>query len=743
MPDIKITDNLDNPVASIKVDLTQPSSLINYLKTDLLHLAVVPDFLALKDTPIGQAAAAKPLTFQASAQHKFQLGNTKPEIDVTPEAHATIRVNVTPNANLFDGGPFQTPAKTPPGFGYLAVTFGGSLDLGVSGSEGDFTFGFDRTASVELGYWKAFALAPDAPTMGGALGQVLSCFVIPAGLSDFDLLGQNDIATVSGSGSLKISGGVSVTAIPNPLASIDLPLGAGSIAVKAGPAAGLSAAYTLSGSYQVRALRKDAATIELSFLQGSGAGFKIDLSASAGIKASFGDTELIASVLGAISTDDPTKNQKLLSDLTPAELKALAGALKDSLNHSLQVSLDAALSALTENDAAFQYEVQPALLSPAAATAVHKALGGDLTGLTELEAGKQPGGILAPGLKMLNSVFSEMNRRGPALKLNLLGILNFLSVSELIRNSEIVTDQVTGDITIKETVTGKRINAITLLLDRQEALRKAIFDSVLMTTTYVAGKSVVLPELSCQQVHFALNQNTNTQIMGDYLRWFVALNLLTQNDAAANLAAFHDGGASTCILRTTFADSDCRLMFSDSNDYLEIGRQALRALLDPEHQDIDHYRYKLLDQKWPEANKLGAVNKLGPLVGLDIADPRVGYLVGDVLVINEWADGMTETGKLVLEMRKLVADADPTTLAQNREFKNKNAALQKAIAGMIGSAKMRFDEPWGMICLYWAGGSPATAYAKLSTQQRLVERGSVPALLTRAGAGAGAGAGSD
>jgi hypothetical protein len=740
MPDVNVTDNLDNPVDSIKVDLTHPSSLVKYLKTELLHLAVVPDFLALKDTPIGQAAAAKPLTFQATAQHKFQLGNTKPEIDVNPEAHATIRVNVTPNANIFDGDPFHAPAKVLPGSGYLSVAFEGSLDLGVSGSEGDLTFGFDRTASVELGYWKAFPLAPNAPTMSDALGQALSSFVIPADLSDLDSLGQNDIATVSGTGSLKISGGVSVNVIPNPLASVDLPLGAGSIAVKAGPAAGVSAEYTLSGSYQVRALRKDAATVELSFLQESGTNLKVDLSASAGVKASIGDTDLIASVLGAISTGDPTKNQNLLSDLTPPELETLAGALKDSLNHSLQAALDVVLSALTDNEAAFQYEVQPALLSSAAALAVHKALDGDLTGLTELEAGKQPGGILAPGLKMLNSVISEMNKRGPALKLNLLGILNFLSVSELIHNGEIVTDRVTGDVTIKETITGNRINAITLLPDQREALRKAIFDSVLMTTTYVAGKSVALPGLSCQQVHFALNQNTNSQLMGDYLRWFVALNLLAQPDAAAILAGFIDGGASTCILRTTFTDSDCRLMFldpqgnlRDNKDYLEVGRQALRALLDPEHQDIDRYRYQLLGEKWPEARELGAVSKLGPLVGLDIADPRVVYLIGDVLVIMEWAEGMTKTGKLVLETRNFVGNADPKMLAQNNEFKKRNDALQKAITGMIGNTKMRFDEPWGMVCLYWAGGSPATAYAKLSTQQLLVERGHPPALAAGAG----------
>jgi hypothetical protein len=741
MPDIKVTDNIGNPADNIKVDLTHPSSLVKYLKTELLHLAVLPDFLAMRDTPIGQAAAAKPLTFEASAQNKFQLGNTKPEIDVTPGAKASIQVNVTLNASLFDADPFHAPAKVSAGEGYMSVGFQGSLDLGVSASAGDLTFGFDASSTVAIGYWKAFPLAPAGPTIGDALGQTLSSFVIPADLADLGLLGENDIATVSGSGSLKISGGVSVTASPNPLACVDLPLGTGSIAVKAGATAGLSAEFTLSGSYQVRARRKDPGTVELSFLKERGTNLKIDLSANAGVKAAIGDTDLIAAVLGAVSTDDPTKDQKLLADLTSQELKTLATAVKSGLNHSLQASLDVVLSAMTDDQAAFHYEIQPALLSPATALAVRKALDGDLTDLTEMEADMNAAGVLTPGLKMLNSVFTEMRKRGCTLKLNLLGILNFVSVTDLIRNSEIVNDDVTGDVTIKETVTGNRISAIVSTLDRHEALRKAIFDSVLVTTSYLAGKAVALPDLSCQQVHFALNQNTNHQIMGDYLRWFVALGLLTAQQEAAYLAGFTDGGPSTCILRTAFADSDCQSMFLDGSGrpwnerhYLEIARQALRALLDPAHQANDALRYRILDDAlWPTALEKGATNELGSLVGLDLDDPRVVYLIGDMMDISGWARGMGDAGKLVLEIRKFVGAADPRTLAQNNEFKKKRDALQKAMSDMVKASKMRFDEPWGMVCLYWAGGSPATAYAKTSTRKLLVERGHPPALSAGAG----------
>lgn len=729
MPDIQVTDQLDRPIETIKIDLSHPSSLVKYLRTELLHLAVVPDFLDRKDKILTEAAA-KPIQFQAKAQHTFQLGNAQPEIDITPAAQATIRINASPGSNLFDGDPFHAPAKVPDHTGYVSVGFQGSLDLGVSGSDGDLTFGFDKTATVSLEYLKAFPLGAGEPTLGNALGQTMSSYVVPADLSDLAGLSINDIASVSGQGSLKVSGGVTVTASPNPLASVDLPLGAGTISVKAGVTAALSASFTISGSYQIRVRRKDSDTIELSFFRESGTSLKVDPSGSAGITAKLGDTDLIAAVLGAISTD-PSGDKKLLADLKPTEIKTLSEALKGGVSHNLQASIEAILSVATDDQAAFQYEIQPASLNADAIEAVHRALDGDLSRLTAMEDGIGAGNILGPGVKMLNSLLSETRKRGITLKINLLGILNYLTMSELIRNSEILTDAVTGDVTIKETVTGNSISAIIEPMARNEALRKAIFDSVLTTTSYRAGKAIALPDLSCAQMHFALNQNTNQQIMSDYLSWFIALKLLTGQDKATILGTFTDAGPSTCVLRTNFGNAECSSMFfSEHGDsrpiqyYLEIGRQALRALLDPKHQAIDSYRYQIVDDRlWPRALQIGANVNLGPLVGLSTADARVEYLIGDLLVITEWAKAMVDVGMLVQDVRTFVGGSDITTLFQNNEFKKKREALQKRLAVMVKASKTRFDEPWGMVCLFWAGGSPPTSYAKAVSQRLTLERG--------------------
>ncbi len=738
MPDIQITDHLDKPVETVKVDLAHPSSLVQYLKTEVLHLAVVPDFLARKDSLLGQAAT-KPIEFEAKAGHGFQLGDAEPEIEITPGAEARIRVNATPGSDLFDDDPFHAPCEVPDNTGYVSVGFKGSLDLGVSGSDGAMTFGLDKSTGVALEYLKAFPLGAGEPTLGDALGQTLSNYVILAKLSDLEALGIGDIATVTGEGSLKISGGVSFSASPNPLASVDLPLGAGTVAVKAGATVGLSASFTISGSYQIRAHRKAAETVELSFWRQSGTEFKADLSASAGVTATVGSTDLLSPLLGAISTD-PTKDKQQLDGLQPAEIQTLCSAIKGGLDHTLQASLDLTLSAMTDDQAAFQYEIRPASLSPQAEAAIHSALDGDLTGLTAMEEDMQPGGILAPGVKMLNSLFSEARQRGATLKINLLGILNYVTVSELILNSEILTDEVTGDITIKESVTGNRISAVSDPKDRAEALRKAIYDSVLVTTCYRAGKAVSLPGLTCAQTHFALQRNANYQNMGDYLNWFVALGLIAPEDKAGFLAKFTDGGLSTCVLRTSFGDADCLAMFFDAQgklrpqrDYLEIGRLAMRALLDLQHQEIDKLRDRILDDAlWPQALAIGANVNLGPLVGLSTADVRVGYLIGDVYVITQWAETMGGGGAMLAQVREFVGDADPAGLFKSDEFKKKTGALQRKLASMVKASKTRFDEPWGMVSLFRAGGSPHTAYGKAVAGALTVERGAQPALTAAA-----------
>src|SRR5205085_9417163 len=176
------------------------------------------------------------------------------------------------------------------------------------------------------------------------------------------------------------------------------------------------------------------------------------------------------------------------------------------------------------------------------------------------------------------------------------------------------------------------------------------------------------------------------------------------------------GGHSTCLLRTEFDQQACQSLFFsspgqlwDRNHYLDIGRRAMRALIDRNHSDIDRFRYDLLDRRWAEAIEIGPNDNLGPLMGLHLTDSTgrmiTDYLVGDVYTIVWWATAMQTAGGELLEMQKYLAGADPATLAGSDQFANRRDRLQKRMAGVIGKSQTRFDEPWGLVSLFWASGS--------------------------------------
>jgi hypothetical protein len=742
MPDLSITDSLGNPIDISAVKWTSASSLYNYLKSEVLHLAVVPDYVKIKDQPLTQAVP-KPVNFQLTVQHDFQLGSATPEIDLTPGRQVELLANATAGSDLFDDDPFHSPVIVPPETGYVGMSFQGSLDLGISETSGDLTFGIDKNGSITLEFMKAFHTGQNEPTLWEATAAVLSDFVIPASLDDLKRLAVNDVSCVSGQGSLTISGSVNVSLPVNPLASVNLPLNVGTLAVQDGVMAGLSTSLKLSGSYQIRVQSLPGGVIQLSYLRARGADLKTDLTASAGVTVDLGTTDLLAKLLGAIGTG--SVDPKVLDGLTPDQSSTFTSMLKAGIDHSLQASVDLALMESTDTQVAFQYNIQPDQLDATSIAAVNSALKGDLSSLTALEDGAAADGTLVPGIKLLNSVFKTAKAKGASLKLNLLGIINLISAAKLINNCEFLFDASSGDLTIKETAESDRLDAIVDPYKRQEALRKAIFDSVLVTTTYVVSKAVAMPSLSCEATHFAANQNTNKQTIGDYTEWFVAMNLLKPAERNRIVAQPVSGGLSTCVLRAPLDDACCENLFFDNQgntrgitDYQNIGRQALKALLDPVDQPIDQFRYNFLDNDatWNKAVEIGPNDGLRDLIPLSSADPKFEMVLsdvsGDLYDIVWWAKSMVKAGQALLQMRTFLAGRNPVTLGTDPDFASRRDALQKIMLGVVGSSKMRFHEPWGLVCLYWAAGSRRSS-GKITAGNLVVQKEAQPPAVAGAG----------
>ena len=633
----------------------------------------------------------------------FDLGTSAPQITLAPRVQALLRADAS----------------------HAGLEVTGSFGVGAAASAGDLTFGLNATSSVTIGFDKAFSGGAAEPTLGGAVGRMLSGFVIPASVADLGLLGDGDVATVSGQGSLKVTGGFNIAAPVNPLASVKLPLNAGSIEVKDGLMAGVTASVTLSGGYQIRASGLATGGVGLRFQKQKGAALRADFTASASASVKFGGTDLLGGLLGAIGKSDA--DPKLLAGLTEEETATFNAALKEGVDHSLQAALDLSLATAAEDEALFEYEIQPGALDAASTGAVNRALHGDLTPLAELE---QPAGVTPR-----SSVLTRMRSQGITLKVNLLGIVNLISLEKLVGKCEILSDPASGGVTIKETAESEHIGAISDPYARQEALRKAIFESVLVTTTYRASGAVAMPGLRCANLHFVVDRNTNAATVRGYLNWFAALNLMAKGDAAAALAGYNGEKTSTCLLRTELDDAACQNLFLAGGQtrgeayYREFGRQAMRALLDPESSAIEGARYRFLDEeaRWARAVEIGPSPELRQLIPLDPRDPGFDMVLadvtGDLYDIVWWAESMTKAGAALAGMRQFLEGRDPVGLKDDAEFQRNCAGLQKLMMGVVAKSKARFGEPWGMVSLFWSAGSPAGATGRLQAGNWSVARG--------------------
>jgi hypothetical protein len=185
-------------------------------------------------------------------------------------------------------------------------------------------------------------------------------------------------------------------------------------------------------------------------------------------------------------------------------------------------------------------------------------------------------------------------------------------------------------------------------------------------------------------------------------------------------------------VRPEFDANACLSMFFelpgklwDRDHYLEVGRQAMRALIDQDESDTNRYRYDLLDKHWDAALKIGPNDNLGPLMGLHPTDPRelniTQLLRSDVYTIDWWATAMQTAGASILQMQQFLASADPTMLAENPEFVSRRVQLQKTMAGAIRNSRTQFDEPWGLVSMFWASGSKG-ASARLVAKGLLIVR---------------------
>jgi hypothetical protein len=189
------------------------------------------------------------------------------------------------------------------------------------------------------------------------------------------------------------------------------------------------------------------------------------------------------------------------------------------------------------------------------------------------------------------------------------------------------------------------------------------------------------------------------------------------------MQSFHGTGASTCTVRVAFNDEACKAMFLDAGTrkpglptyYVNLGRNALKPLFLPppgDQTEGDNFHREFLDsdviwdqiEGWTDIGRVMRKEK-----GWQLNDPRIPFLATDYRTIVWWAGAMSSTAAKVADMQSFLKSADPVTLEANKTFIAKKADVQQHVLGLVRDSPMSFDQPFGLVALYWAAGSAAVA----------------------------------
>jgi hypothetical protein len=715
MAAISIRDMLGVEIVSANPNVT--TGFGKYLKGKPAQLLAAADVASQLR---GDLAVATPGEggFRLSLSEDVPLEGNGATLTIDAAASATLGVYNRTGMQLLENTFLGKPLNVAAGQAFVALSVRPTLTAGGNGRVGDLSFGMSVGSESEWRCYRPFDTTGPSMRLSDAAKELLEHFVIPNDASDLKQMQQlpsGTLACISGHGQLRIAASANVVAAFNPLASVDTLPKLGKLHVSGGASASVGVAATLTGEYQIRAHKVGDATVRLGFHTLRGREFEVTLSGTAGPGVSLGERDLLAMLFkgpGGISVEH--REDLVQAGITSQQLDRVVAAMKGGLSRKLEVAINARLASLREDEAAFLYDIDLDTLDGAGADAIDQALTGNLTALNALEPE-----LPAHGITLLQSQTDVLRKKSVKWRINLLGIINVLSMSELVRTGSVLHDEESGELLITDKVTSDRVGAIVA----PKHIRKLLYESTMMTLTYKASGLDVNSDLAASQSFFFFDKNANRQRLSDFLDAVVALQLIDGGSAADLLKGVDDFGKSSLVLETTFNKAACERVFQPAGGspgrdaYESIGKRALLALVKP--SDPDAYRRIPLENEalWRRLKDAGQPSFRfvlpPPITGGAEEALRVTVVAADYSVIAWWAQAMAAAMERLADMATFLAGRQPTALDKDPQFQKRRSDLEDAVTKAIRRNTATFDDPWGLVALFMASAGTAEAAASI------------------------------
>jgi len=716
LPAINITDQV---TLNIDAELAPGSSLLKYAR-DLPGIILKGGDLS--QLPLLRLSDPAVLSIEPalSFQKPFGLGMSGAQLTIGADAGGSFQV-ITRTLNrtgLFPGDDFGEAIEIPAGMCYVALGLQGTVNAGVEATSGALTFGFDAASGLRIDSYRPFSAGSDAVTIAEALRRSIGEFVIPGDADDLKALPSGVIVAVTGRGSLKFSGAANLLAIVNPLATLAPPSPVPELAVNATGSVTVGASWEVSTEYQVRARKLDTGHVLVGWYRKHDSEFTVTASASAGISAGTGTTDLFHSVIAAISSNAKADLEELANaGLTAGQSDAINGVVTSAAARNLEIAVSAEFGSLTEDEAAFLYEIDPGALDAAGNEALRIALAGNLGPLSG--SGTPPAGVTE-----VRSILSKTRASHVALKVNLLGIFNYASVSKLALEGTVTFAPSTGELVIADQATASRIQTLAVNFGADEdKLRHVMAESFLLTAAYRGSRSVVsAPHLSSAHVFFRLDQSAGADQMRRDGAIASALGLGEPRipDGIGNF------GRASVFAEARYDEAAATALFLDAagaplvlGEYEAAGRRAIALLVLPDSGDAFRLLPATDDGLWSRMKDQGPAN-----FNLLLPQAQADGVRPDYLAIRWWADSMRSTAEILAQMNRLAGPAGAAP--SDPQFEKLRGQLASHLRDVAAKAHEQFGAPWGLVAMFLAGDQRARAEIRI-TSPRFVFAGETPA----------------
>ena len=714
MPSIKITDNL-----GLVLEIPAAGQLWKYVREQLVNAAASPDLRNILTKTLGETTLT-PVGGGLQFDKGVDLGDAYPGLSIEAGLNGTIEIHHEGTELVIDDLLGEN-VPVPAGRAFLSTSLSAQVSAGIAHENERTTFGFEADSNVQLQNLRSFdASHPVTEAITTAFGQ----FIIPRDFPDLQAIPEQACVSVSGSGSLTLTTTAEFEAAPNPLAIPGLPSAIPEIAISPGASVAVSASIRLGGAYELRARRLSPDIVRLGYYKKHERQFTVGVDARAGVTAGIGEQDWIPSLISAISKDPQADTNVLqASGLQPDHIDEIQTGIRDGVQRSLEASLSAELSSLRTGEAAFLYDIdlKAANNNERAKQAVRAALNGDLSSLPHQTKASES----LDGITLQRSVWASARERRLTLRVNLLGILNYATVSKLLVEGTVVTDALTGEVTITDRATATRLRTLMINTpENRDKIRRVFFEAMIATVTYRA--SDVLKDVSVRTTHtyFEFHERSNAQIIKDNLDALEAVGLIDSVRRQTTLARAESFGRSTFLLEASYDDSRCRRIFFDDNNqprtqewYEQVARRALAALVRPGDESALRGAAAADEELWKRLRAAGS-----PSANMAVLRDRFGTgrqpallaaIDGDFAFIAAfWAPSLHKTARKLDEIRVFVRD-NPTAAPDDSRMQQLRRDLAKHLASVAKNTKERFGDPLGLVALHYAAGSSGQITAKL------------------------------